>query len=181
MSDYKQCPNGHYYQGDHCPYCKPAPTVHQDYMETEMANIPICPHCGRPVRQGLPHPNFPIVGSIRGNAYDGEVPWNYRWNGQCEHCGYDFSITMTQKIGSSNHNDRQTIVRVSERHLPVISEDGYTFPDAFTGLSGVEIEQRNVVDGVRTTFVSTNELKYLINALKNSPLMKQLDWSEDTT
>ncbi|MBQ7280645.1 MAG: FHA domain-containing protein [Bacteroidales bacterium] len=22
MSDYKQCPNGHYYQGDQCPYCK---------------------------------------------------------------------------------------------------------------------------------------------------------------
>ena len=22
MSNYKQCPNGHYYQGDHCPYCK---------------------------------------------------------------------------------------------------------------------------------------------------------------
>ena len=22
MSDYKQCPNGHYYQGDYCPYCK---------------------------------------------------------------------------------------------------------------------------------------------------------------
>lgn len=22
MSDFKKCPNGHYYQGDHCPYCK---------------------------------------------------------------------------------------------------------------------------------------------------------------
>ena len=22
MAEYKQCPNGHYYQGDHCPYCK---------------------------------------------------------------------------------------------------------------------------------------------------------------
>ena len=22
MSNFKQCPNGHYYQGDHCPYCK---------------------------------------------------------------------------------------------------------------------------------------------------------------
>ena len=21
-SEFKQCPNGHYYQGDHCPYCK---------------------------------------------------------------------------------------------------------------------------------------------------------------
>lgn len=22
-NEYKQCPNGHYYQGDHCPYCRP--------------------------------------------------------------------------------------------------------------------------------------------------------------
>ena len=22
MSEYKSCPNGHYYQGDCCPYCK---------------------------------------------------------------------------------------------------------------------------------------------------------------
>lgn len=22
MSDFKKCPNGHYYQGNHCPYCK---------------------------------------------------------------------------------------------------------------------------------------------------------------
>lgn len=22
MKKLKQCPNGHYYQGDHCPYCK---------------------------------------------------------------------------------------------------------------------------------------------------------------
>ena len=21
-SDFKKCPNGHYYQGDHCPFCK---------------------------------------------------------------------------------------------------------------------------------------------------------------
>ena len=23
MSNFKQCPNGHYYQGDYCPYCEP--------------------------------------------------------------------------------------------------------------------------------------------------------------
>ena len=25
-SEFKKCPNGHYYQGDHCPYCKPCPS-----------------------------------------------------------------------------------------------------------------------------------------------------------
>ena len=28
MSVFEQCPNGHYYQGDHCPYC-PSPKVHE--------------------------------------------------------------------------------------------------------------------------------------------------------
>lgn len=25
MSDYKQCLNGHYYEGDYCPYCEQRP------------------------------------------------------------------------------------------------------------------------------------------------------------
>ena len=52
---------------------------------------------------------------------------------------------------------------------------------SFIGLSGVEIEQRNSMDGVKKTFISTNELKYLINVLKDSPILKQLDWNEDLT
>ena len=81
----------------------------------------------------------------------------------------------------SSHNDRQTIVRVSKRQVQAMSEDGYILNDAFIGLSGVEIEQCNSIDGVKKTFISTNELKYLINALKNSPLLEQLDWNEDRT
>lgn len=191
MSKYKQCPKGHFYQGDVCPYCetelfpmgsnRTRTNVKQPpCMETETAYIPLCPHCGRPVRKGMPHSDFPIIGSIEGNAYDGRIPWNYNWDGKCENCGHDFSITMTQRMDSS-HNDRQTIVRVSKRQVQAMSEDGYILNDAFIGLSGVEIEQHNSIDGIKKTFISTNELKYLINTLKNSPLLEQLDWNEDRT
>lgn len=194
MSDFKKCPNGHFYQGDTCPYCEtelfPLETVgmrtdlHTSVVpperETVILDIPFCPHCGKKVKNNIPHPDWPIVGSIDGNAYDGKVPWNYKWDGRCENCGHDFSITMIQRMDSS-HNDRQTIARVSKRQVQAMSEDGYILNDAFIGLSGVEIEQRNSIDGVKKTFISTNELKYLINALKNSPLLEQLDWNEDRT
>lgn len=87
---------------------------------------------------------------------------------------------MTQRINSP-HNDRQTIVRVSKRQVQTMSEEGHILHDAFIGLSGVEIEQHNPIDGVIKTFISTKELKYLINALKDSPILKQMDWNEDRT
>ena len=94
------------------------------------------------------------------------------WNGRCESCGFDFTITMRQKMSSSDE-DRYTVVRVASETV----ESDYV--DVFMGLSGVEIEQRNSLDGVKKTFISTNELKYLINALKDSPILEQMDWYED--
>lgn len=37
-NEYKQCPNGHYYQGDHCPYCKKgsAPSKNATSVKTEI-------------------------------------------------------------------------------------------------------------------------------------------------
>lgn len=146
--------------------------------ETEIANIPLCPHCGRPVRRELPH--MFNIGSIEGNAFDGKTPWNYGWKGLCENCGHDFSITMIQRINSP-HDDRQTIVRVSQCEVQAKSEEGYVLCDAFIGLSGVVIEQRNRFDEAKTMFISTNELKYLVDTLKNSPILKQLDFHSDWT
>lgn len=35
--DFKQCPNGHYYQGDHCPYCKSSgSSSNNPTMKTEL-------------------------------------------------------------------------------------------------------------------------------------------------
>ena len=190
MKKLNQCRNGHFYEGDTCPYCptqfyavgKGAVTERRAVgnSHTEIVNMPICPHCGSAVRRSMPNPSFPIIGSIGGNAYDRKVPWNYGWDGRCENCGHDFSFTMTQKINSP-YNDRQTIVRVSAKKIQEKGYEGTALMDAFVGLSGVEIEQRNSVDGVQKIFISTNELKYIANVLKNSPILEQLDWSEDRT
>lgn len=158
MSEFKKCPNGHYYEGDFCPHCG----------ETAV-NAPLCPHCGELVRKRI-H-GYPYrIRSIEGGA----KPWNYEWNGRCESCGFDFTITMRQKMSSSDE-DRYTEVRVASE----TAESGYV--DVFMGLSGVEIEQRNSIDGVKKTFISTNELKYLMSALKDSPILEQIDWYEDRT
>ena len=152
---YKQCPNGHFYEGDYCPYCG-----------VTVDNAPLCPNCGEPVRKNY-FSQYRII-SIEGGAR----PWNYEWNGRCESCGHDFTLTMRQRL-SSPDEDRYTVVRVASES----AESGYV--DVFMGLSGVEIEQRNSIDGVKKTFISTNELKYLINALKDSPILEQKDWYED--
>ena len=68
MSDFKQCPNGHYYEGDHCPYCPPqkpfklipfidcvfdnVPVFHVKVcpnMHGYEANLSLCPFCGSEV------------------------------------------------------------------------------------------------------------------------------------
>lgn len=35
-NEYKQCPNGHYYQGTHCPYCKPS---NEAALKTEVFGV----------------------------------------------------------------------------------------------------------------------------------------------
>ena len=197
MGDYKRCSRGHFYQGDTCPYCETelyplesgitrTDTEHKSvidlalFRETELAKIPHCSFCGQPIKKGFPRPDWPIVGSIEGGAYDGKVPWNYKWDGRCENCGHDYSITMIQRINTP-YNDRQTILKSSDRRIQEKCDGGFDSPDAFIGLSGIEIEQRNSTDGVQKVFISTNELNYLLKALKNSPILEQLDWREDYT
>ena len=177
MSEFKRCPKGHYYQGEHCPYCKKnhfpvycrQGQEYSYYQGTTKESIPICPQCGRLVRKEIPKPNWPIVGSVN-NAYDGIVPWNYRWEGTCEHCGHDFGLLLYQDLGRKKI--RKIIVRVASKQVE-------TDVDSVAGLSGVEIIQASVPE--HSIFVSTNELKCLIDALKDSPLLEQLDWKEDYT
>ncbi len=162
-SKVKQCAKGHYYTGNSsCPYCGAVE-----------AYIPICPHCGKSIRQSLPSVNWPIVGSIEGSAYDHMIPWNYGWDGICENCRHNFNIKMSQKL-DENGIKRETTIKVSSRLI-------VTHLDALVGLSGVEIEQQTCTDGKIKMFLSTNELRFIINALKRSPIIEQRDWNEDRT
>lgn len=176
----KVCPNGHYYQGDHCPYC---PTVYNNetklYPQTGSNNIPICPHCGKPIRKSLPINNGVggIYGSL-GNCHDGIIPWNHEWNGTCEYCGYDYNIHMRQNIGGFELSDKQTSVKVATKSY-LYSLTG----DQSLILSGVEIESH--VGGhtgdkqVQKIFLSTNELKCLLKVLSHSPILQQKDYEHD--
>lgn len=159
---FKQCAKGHYYTGSgNCPYCG-----------SEEAYVPRCPYCGEPLRKSIPVVGWPI-GSLEGNAFDHKVPWNYGWDGFCENCGHDFNIKIMQnheRLGIA----RETTIQVSEKSIAT------SFIDAYIGLSGVEIKQQTK-EGLVTMFISTNELRYLMKALNNSPILDQWDWREDRT
>ena len=66
----KHCPNGHYYEGEECPYC---PNLYGDdrtkvypYPGEGNVNIPTCPHCGRPIRkrENLCQPAGIVIGFL---------------------------------------------------------------------------------------------------------------------
>lgn len=160
---FKQCAKGHYYTGDSiCPICG-----------SKEAFIPRCMYCGEPIRKSIPDVKWPMVGSLEGGAYDHKVPWNYGWDGICENCGHDFTIKMVQDLDQQG-TKRETIVKVSADLVR-------THIDAGVGLSGVEIEQNSKIDGTTKMFISTNELRFLMNALKRSPILDQWDWRADWT
>lgn len=167
IKGFKLCPNGHSYDERlaHCPFCK----------QIGFENTPLCPHCGRPIRTKIQTPDFPIVGSLD-DSYDGKVPWNYHWDGKCVHCGHDFGISIRQILPNidKEKSDKLTSIRPSSRTImdPMV--------DSVTMLSGVEIETK--LNGtIEKIFLSTNELKYILEKLKSSPILAQLDWSEDYT
>ena len=175
----KVCPNGHYYEGEECPYCPPVydkkTKLYPTFAMTE--NVPSCPHCGRPIRK---IENIDIdrqIGSI-GNCRDGRVPWNYKWNGKCDNCGHDFNINITQNISGFDLRDKQTSVKIANRTYPYSRTDSLGIY-----LSGVEIETYAGMSGCRQKqeiFLSTNELKYLLKVLGKSPILKQEDCEFDT-
>lgn len=193
MKDIKQCPNGHFYQGDVCQYC---PTRYYSVNEVnpfdgvgylqqhieELITIPVCPHCGKPLRKGIPRPEHGVTVSSMFDIRDHIVPWNYKWVGICEHCGNDFSFAMRINMGStgSDNNFRETSIRVGARgflhHITCDYGDWCS-----TILSGVEIETKCGSGKSEKFFLSANELKYIMEVLKDSPILKQFDYYEETT
>lgn len=174
----KVCENGHCYQGDSCPYC---PKVYDKetrlYPGAGSVNIPLCPHCGKPLRKRENiYPVGEKVGSV-GNPYDGKIPWNYRWNGRCENCGHDFDISIRQNLGGFGLGDRHTSVKVRTQRCNHITA-GFN-GDSGLILSGVEIEtyveEHSGDRRIQRVFLSTNELKYLMKVLANSPILQQED------
>lgn len=216
MSEYKQCPQGHYYEGDLCPYCKdPGPYTAPYTCETckawsceynggkcpycggrlrgqaedifpwwlnnahETTIIPVCNHCGHRIRKSIPS----LVGSVSTNIQDDEeqiAPWNYGWDGKCEYCGHDYTIRMGIQIDDDgNKTDKKTMVSADCMEFTVRQGSDGVVCDKYTVLSGVTIKTfvGDAAHGV--VFLSANELKCLIDALKDSPLLEQHDYKFD--
>ena len=192
MSKYKQCPNGHYYPDDfdYCPYCpiqfstKERHQYRNDYTRSaKMTAVPMCKFCGRPLRGRIPHPPHGIVVSSLNDISDHIVPWNYQWDGKCEHCGHDYNLTMGLNMSSYGDNcAKRTTVKVSSRgYSHNLVHDLDCACDDFspsTILSGVEIHTKTS-DQDEKIFISANELRYIINALENSPVIQQFDYKEE--
>lgn len=191
MSEYKQCPNGLFYKGDSCPYCPTQlfpdecyqygvcpPT---DYIRSsEMTMVPSCRFCGRPLRKNVLS-RVKGISSVHDSA-DGIVPWNYQWDGKCECCGHDYNFVMRLRTCSSFDNtSKETLVQVKTDKVMHHITGSVDENPGYTCLAGVEI--RTGYGGVgghlnhqQRVFLSANELKYLIEALKDSPIIKQFDY-----
>lgn len=178
----KVCGKGHYYQGDSCPYC---PKLYDKetrlYPVAGSVNIPLCPHCGKPLRkrENINQPYIgQTVGSV-GNPGDGMIPWNYEWNGRCDNCGHEFNINMVQNIQCTDLGNKHTSVKIMEKSYMYHITAGADDVSGIT-LSGIEIE--SYVGGYagdkekQKIFLSTNELKYLLKVLSNSPILQQEDY-----
>lgn len=191
MSEYKQCPNGHYYDSaeyDRCPYCPREYVSIEDVhpmsdreLAIRMMTIPICKHCGHPLRKGIPRPPYGIAVSSLTDIRDNIVPWNYQWDGKCEHCGHDYNITMMLNMDSYGHDNKtkQTTIKVSSKEychdFECCQGEGID-----TVLSGVEIHTKTDIQD-ETVFISSNELKYLLQALRDSPLCQQFDYETESS
>ena len=82
MSEFKKCPNGHYYQGDHCPYCKSDNGTSRTSVKTEI-------YAGGASTGGT----VPIDGmgytrstktTVSGSGYQGTVPNGGSWDTRTE-------------------------------------------------------------------------------------------------
>ena len=138
--------------------------------------IPICHHCGRPLRVSIPRHNG-IIYDVK--QQEQVVPWNYGWKGKCENCGYDYNIHTVVPI----EQGKKKVTTVRADVCRILTTPA---PDEFTVLSGVTIETYvpdfyNGGGEYSKVFLSAKELKYIVNALSDSPLMEQSDYFHDNT
>ncbi|MBR5532875.1 MAG: FHA domain-containing protein [Bacteroidales bacterium] len=82
MSEFKKCPNGHYYQGDHCPYCKSDNGTSRTSVKTEIyaggastgGTVPI---------DGMDYTRSTKT-TVSGSGYQGTVPNGGSWDTRTE-------------------------------------------------------------------------------------------------
>jgi hypothetical protein len=140
---------------------------------------PKCSNCGKNVRKDNYKPKIDFLMC--------NPPWNSGWDGVCENCNYDYNFKFVQNVTSQSGDYYFKISR--ESNLVLSRRDFLDSLDSFTVLSGIELtisditKIPNAKDIIETNsiFISTNELKFIISILNDSPLLKQYDWDGDCT
>lgn len=208
MAEIKKCPNGHFYQGNHCPYCAPIRPMAENHGPFECPQcgacseeynggkcpycgerlrslgntmstlspseftriVPVCKQCGHRLRRTIP-PSDGMVSYI--HSWPEEVsPWNYKWDGKCEYCGHDYNVQMEMNIDNKQKKQTKAFADMMNVVIP-------PFCGEYTCLSGVTIQTTIGGQPSGEVFLSANELQYLMESLKESPLMKQYDYLKD--
>ncbi len=134
---------------------------------------PRCSACRKPVRKA----QAAFEGLFPGR--EAQPPWNAKWDGICEACGYRYEVTS-----------RQIIIGKSERKMAARpASRSYKDADYAVILAGIELEiddapssATNSIPGTVTKiFISRQELQALSSGLNNesSILLQQYDWDED--
>lgn len=129
--------------------------------------IPVCKYCGHRIRKGIPD-------SITQQYNNMVSPWNFEWDGKCECCGHDYSIYLGTPVIFGQK--KKTSVTADSKMIG----DPENL-DQYRVLSGVTIKTTVGDDVVENSahdelFLSANELKGLIDILKDSPLLEQFDY-----
>lgn len=144
------------------------------HENTNRLILPLCENCHKPVRT---ENYIPVNNFSRGICYP---PWNSGWKGQCEHCNYDYNISLRQIVSNGSWPiERRTLIKSNTKKY-------MDSMDSFVILSGVEVSVSEISGfeksvSTKELFISTNELKYILQKLKASPLLEQYDWDADCT
>lgn len=211
MSVLKKCPNGHFYKGNACPYCVTDFMWHRDsgppykcancgecsaeynegkcpycgsrlqslgfaypsWFPSDLTTIvPVCKQCGHRIRRTVPSSNG-LVSYVLDSS-EKVTPWNYKWDGKCEFCGFDYNVHTKVKIEEGQYK----VTSVCIDTCGVVDEGTC---DQLTVFSGVTIRTSIGGKNQGEVFLSANEVKYLLDAIKESPLLEQFDYHFDGT
>lgn len=118
--------------------------------------MPLCRHCGKHLRQGVPEHPCHTLGT----------PWNYHWDGKCKSCGCTYNVYVENTI-AENQIKISTLVASAHR-MP----SPYFSPDTFYVLSGVTFGTM-IMNGTRDSdwhevFLSTSELKNILDVISSN-------------
>lgn len=178
MSEFKQCPNGHYYQGDHCPYCG---TGEKSRKTTSSSMVKICANHHAYITKLS---RCPICGSS-------VVVDKYNWGQDTiDYCVIRIDNPIQIIIKDQKFSNISQIIV----HLSRGNRYGYSFSDGCSGLhNNVNIEPDEEIKIGETTIkgkelmrmcdvILDNRLSFMVREIdESSPSEENNHYGQDDT